>query len=205
MMLLEDRLRINGAVFHSRWKDAQIDFSDPLDITIAETINTNRRRVEIEGFELDVTWVPMPGLTLSADYQYLDWKFPLQLNPLSDELERFVLIYAPRHSAAVNATYVMEPTRFGTLSFNLNAAYNSSAFFTPQNYDRWSGYTLWNGRIRLADIPFAGGEERLEFSLWGKNLTDKEWVTHSTQSQQSLSEMYGMPRTYGVEFVYRYR
>jgi iron complex outermembrane receptor protein len=202
-LFFDRRLRINGAIFKSEWRDAQLDFSDPVIVTLSETINATTGETEIEGLEIDITWVPTAGLTLSADYQYLDWDFPAQRNPLSNQDERFVLIYAPKSTAAVNINYEFSARSFGTLSLNLNATYSDNFYHTSKNFEASGGATLLNARALLADIP-AGGAGTLEMALWGKNLSDEEYVNFSIVTAPSLANAYGTPRTFGIDFTYRY-
>lgn len=201
---LDNRLRANVALFDSTWKDAQIDFSDPVNISISETINARDGNPKIKGAELDLTALLFSGFTASFDYQYLSWNFPNQLNPLSGNFERFVLPQAPKNSASLNLDYELPSFSFGTLGFHADANYTSDYYYTPQNYDKGGSRTLINGRISLSDIPVGLDGGSLQVALWGKNLTDREWVTYSIQSAYSLSKAYGMPRSYGIDVTFRY-
>ncbi len=65
---LDHRLRVNGAIFLERWKDAQYGISGLNGIT--EIINAGR--AEIRGIESEVHWKASDGLTLSGSFTYLD-------------------------------------------------------------------------------------------------------------------------------------
>lgn len=67
---LAHRLRLNGAIFQEKWKDAQFGVAGLNNIT--EIINAGRAK--IKGIEGDVQWRAMPGLTLSASATYLKAK-----------------------------------------------------------------------------------------------------------------------------------
>ncbi len=67
---LDHRLRINGALFYEKWKDAQFGLSGPYAIT--EIVNAGR--AAIKGVEAEVQYVPMDGLTLSTSMTFLDAK-----------------------------------------------------------------------------------------------------------------------------------
>jgi iron complex outermembrane recepter protein len=69
-MWFEHRLRINGAVFFERWKDAQYGITGLNGIT--ELINAGA--AEIRGIEGDVHWAATEALTLSGSVTFLDTK-----------------------------------------------------------------------------------------------------------------------------------
>ena len=67
---LDHRLRLNGAIFQEKWKDAQFGVAGVNAIT--EIINAGRAK--IKGIEADVQWRVGAGLTLSGSATYLDAK-----------------------------------------------------------------------------------------------------------------------------------
>ena len=67
---LDHRLRVNGALFFERWKDAQYGISGVNGIT--EIINAGR--AEIRGIEAEVHWKATDGLTLSGSLTRLETK-----------------------------------------------------------------------------------------------------------------------------------
>jgi iron complex outermembrane receptor protein len=90
-------------------------------------------------------------------------------------------------------------------------AYKDGFVFHPFNnqYDSAEDRTLLNGRISLNDIDVggccrAGGSLRL--SLWGKNLSDEEYRNWGIDfgSLGFAGNVYGEPRTYGLDLVYVY-
>jgi iron complex outermembrane receptor protein len=65
-----NRVRINGALFQEDWDDFQYSFLGQNGLT--EIRNAGQAR--IKGFETDVVWVPVEGLTISAAASWLDAK-----------------------------------------------------------------------------------------------------------------------------------
>ena len=55
-------------------------------------------------------------------------------------------------------------------------------------------------------IHLGGDEGALRVSLWGKNLTDEEYREYGIDfgSLGFAGNVYGEPRTYGLDLVYRY-
>lgn len=66
----DHRLRINGAVFYERWKDAQFAYPGPNAVNVV----INAGRAGIKGAEGEVHWRVTDGLTLSTSFTVLDPK-----------------------------------------------------------------------------------------------------------------------------------
>ena len=66
----DHRLRLNGAVFLERWKDAQFGYAGPNAVTVV----ANAGKAEIRGIEADLHWRVNDGLTLSTSLTVLDAK-----------------------------------------------------------------------------------------------------------------------------------
>lgn len=206
--LLDSRLRFNVAVFSTEYDDFQIGFSDPLNPTFAETINA-ARTVKVAGAEVDMTLVPLPGLTIDLSYTYLDPDHPDQPNPLNNNIEEpFELAQSPHHAGALGIGYEFEPFAFGTLGLHLDLTSTSKYAYSPKNFDFQDSYTILNARVALADIKLGSGDNHsLQLALWGKNLTDEEYRVYAFPVGNpvlSIPAAYGEPRSYGVELQYRY-
>ena len=202
------RARINAAVFTTEYEDLQLDFLDPVNPTILETINADRK-VEIDGIEIDLTVTPLEGLLIDASYSYLDSFIPLQPNPVAGGvLQQFYVPLAPKHAGAMNVEYRFQPWSFGTLSANVGVT-STDDFFYGQlvGEQRTDSYTLWNARVTLADIP-VGNTGSLKLALWGDNLTDEEYIVFAFpigDPAVSIGQAFGDPRTYGVSATYTFR
>ncbi len=198
------RARVNVAAFYSDYEDKQIDFSDPTNITVSETINASET-IEIGGIEIDAVFIPLPGLSLGLQYTYLDVDVPLQFNPLTDAYERFVAPMSPQHAGSLTLDYTFAVTPIGTPLVNVTYIASDEYYFASKNVHRTDAYQLLDGRLSLVDIPLGSLHGSLSVSLWGRNLTDEEWITHSIYTQDvSVSQAFGTPRTYGLEVIYRY-
>lgn len=44
----------------------------------------------------------------------------------------------------------------------------------------------------------------LEVSLWGRNLTDQEYVVRAFENDYYVSAIPGAPRTYGISLAYEF-
>lgn len=206
--LFASRLRFNLAVFSTEYDDFQIGFSDPLNPTFAETINA-AKTTKISGAEMDMTLVPVAGLTIDLSYTYLDPEQPDQPNPLNNNIpERFELAQSPRHAGALAVAYEFEPFSFGTLGLQLGLTSTSKYAYAPKNFDFQDSYTILNGRVTLSEIMLGGGDHHsLQLALWGKNLADEEYRVYAFPVGNpvlTIPAAYGEPRSYGIELQYQY-
>jgi iron complex outermembrane recepter protein len=204
------RARFNTAIWTSNYADYQIDFSDPVDITISETFNASNGNVELWGVEIDFTVIPMDGLTLTFDYNYIHWSLDSQPNPLNPDgpSEEFDIPQAPRHSGTVSVDYEFEPFSWGTLLLHADYIGQSEEHmrFSPKGNQRRDDRNLFNARVTLADLAVGPDAGMLNASLWAKNLTDEDYVVYSITNDGvgSISDAWGEPRSVGVSLVYEY-
>lgn len=202
---LDHRLRINAALFSTDIDNAQLDFPDPAAITVVETINATET-VEIDGMELEVSMVPLPGLVIGLNYTYLDASIPPQPNPLAGgAVQTFVLPQTPEHAGSVTVDYTFPPTSIGTFQAHMDLSVTDEyhyVAFAPQGLD---AYAVLNARLSLTDIDLGNNAGNLEVSLWGKNLFDTEYVVVGFPAGAvAESVAYGTPRTYGLDLTYRF-
>lgn len=204
----ERKARFNAAVFMTDYDDLQLDFLDPVNPTIVETINA-ARKVEVDGLEIDLTVAPLEGLLIGASYSYLDSKMPLQPNPLAGgALQQFFVPLAPKHAGALTVDYRFQPWRFGTLSAHVDMTSTDDYFYVPfVGEQRTNSYTLFNARLTLANIAIGQDAGTLKVSIWGENLTDEEYIVYAFpvgNPAVSIAQAFGDPRTLGVNATYEF-
>lgn len=198
-----DRFRLNASAFKTNYTDMQMDFANPNDIASSETINA-RRKVEVDGLELDITAVPFPGLVVALAYTYLDDTIPLQPNPLSGEVEKFFVTQSPKHAGSLSVDYQFKPWRIGTLTAHLDITSTDSFSYVPFGEQRYDTYSLINGRLTLADIEFSE-HNKFNLSVWGKNLSDEQYIVYAfSVAGASLPQAFGTPRTAGVDITFEF-
>jgi iron complex outermembrane receptor protein len=201
------RARINIALFEAKTSDMQIDFANPQNVAISVTTN-GTNAVRVRGAELDFAAVPWSGSTVGLSYTYLDGHMPNQPNPLNGgQLEHFELTQTPRHASAVTFDQEFIPFNFGTLTAHLDVTSTSPYAYCPKCTQRFDGYTLLNARITLAKIAVTNSKANFSVAIWGKNLTDEEYVVYSLPVGDPLlavDQAFGDPRTAGVDLTFKY-
>jgi iron complex outermembrane receptor protein len=203
---LNDRLLVNLAVFTGDYKDIQLNIQvDPAQPSLVEVLNAGE--AEVRGLEMEVSAVLSAGFTLDVQYGYLDPTFDKIVDGVGNDIkDEFGFVYAPRHSVAVDLNYELPRFPVGVVSGNLNYTWQDDQIssytrtFNDQFYEVPS-YGLLNARLMLSDVNALNGE--MEFALWGKNLGDEEYYLEHNNAIVPFA-IYGEPRSWGVDVVYRY-
>lgn len=220
--LLDRSLRINAALFHLEYTDRQIAQFEA-GSGGASTRIVNAGESTTDGLELDITYIPLPGLKLMLNYGWLDVEYqefitgvvdpvtgfpeqgPNSVRDISDNANEN--LYAPEHTAAFIAEYEFEPWSFGQFSMRADVTYSDEFTFHPQFtlYDRVDDYYLVNARATLADIP-AGKDGRLRIAAWGKNLENKHYREFGIDfgSLGFAVNTYGELRSWGIDVTYEF-
>ncbi|HVW70960.1 MAG TPA: TonB-dependent receptor, partial [Steroidobacteraceae bacterium] len=216
------RLRLNGAVFDTEYKDMQVSQLVGLGFT---TNNAGKSR--IRGVELELDYVPVERLTLGLSGGWLDAKY-LQF-PNCDSLglgqncSGNRLQFTPEWNLGATVDY-RQPLPFGSLVFHADSSSRGDEYSDAVNSDgvrllnngeaSWplkiGGYTLVGGRFGFETPDRAFG-----VYLWGKNLTNKDYdlrrwrypitpAAFGALGAQGIEFVPGQPRTWGVELTYRH-
>ncbi|HEY4548189.1 MAG TPA: TonB-dependent receptor [Pedomonas sp.] len=200
--LLEDRLRLNAALFWTSYDDIQINVqSDPNDVSRTDVLNAGK--ATIKGLELDITARPTRGLSLSLSYAYLDAGYDRILDGSGrDVTDQYHYVNAPKNTIKAGLEYQFPQTAIGSPAFFLDYYFQDKKLSSSTNGNYIVGdYGLLDARITLTDIPVAAGDWSL--ALYGRNLTDKEYYADHFNAG-APSAYFGEPRTYGIEMAVRF-
>ena len=211
--LLDRRLRINAAGFIQRFKgfQEQTVFAPPGGGITSAVFNVDStgktNRVDLNGFEVDVTARPIDALTLTAAYGHVSPKFKSNTQPLNVNK---VITGTPENTFNASANLELPVGATNTLSFFVGYSWQddvefqpNSGFLLPDGTKFGNGasgqkaYGLVDGRITL-DFK----EHDMQVSVYGKNLTNKYYFVGSLDLSGSLGPITafeGNPRQYGVQ------
>ncbi|MBL8652450.1 MAG: TonB-dependent receptor [Sphingopyxis sp.] len=201
--LLGRRLRINAAIFQANYSDIQRTIVQAAPGGAIVSLVTNAARARIRGGELEVTAIPVEGLTLSGsvgvnDAKYLD--FTDVTGDRSNEPFQF-----PKYSYRLGATYAA-PLDFGELRLAVDWTWRSKTQLVGSAIYRDSlnqpAYGLLGARLSL-DIESIGSE----VAIFATNLTNKRYAVSAVQFDNSLgfNSLYaGEPRVIGVQLTTRF-
>lgn len=195
--LLDSSLRVNAAVFYTDYEDLQIVRFGPVPNSDFGTFQTtNVGSAEIQGAEIEITWVITDNLTLDGFYAYLDTEVDdLILEGANGTFDGSgqPLLRAPRNSSSVSLNYTL-PSSIGDFDFRLAFSHQDEQrtdYIDPRILQ--DQVDLWDGRI-----AWTSNDERLEIALWGKNLRDDDYISHMYVIGPGGIGVWGAPRTVGV-------
>lgn len=193
--LMNDRIRLNGALFYTDYDDLQVSGSIDDGSPIPPIATVNAGKAEIAGLEMEFTWAVTQDFQLLANYAYLDTEY----TQLSDTLKQFEgnkLRNAPKHAYNITALYETYLSNGSALSFRYEYIYKDETEQEIQNWDqsRKPDYSLSNFR---AGYTSSGGE--WEVAAWVNNAFDEEYLDHSYYLA-GIGGIYfpALPRTYGM-------
>lgn len=216
--LLDQRLRLNGAVFYYVYKDKQVPQFEA-GSSGASSIISNAGEQDAIGLELDVTMVPTKGWLVQASFGYIDIDINKFVTKPSDPVTGLpagqgnidVADYAkvmatPKENASVLVQYEFPAFSFGQMTLQVDANYNSERYFDPINtlYNSAEEQTLINARATLGGIEIGPGV--FQAAVWGRNLADegyREWGIDFGALGYAI-DSYMAPRMYGIDLVYKY-
>ena len=208
LSLADNRVRLNGAAFFYDFQGLQANF---VRATEASARLQNAGDAEIQGLEVSLDWLPTAALSISAGISLLDSeivKTDVVLPPLDGGPEATIkgneIPNAPQFTFNGRARYTVPVGETLETSLQLDCNYVDSHYLEPNNreYLAEDGYFIANARVSLRsqDSPW-------QVAAWVRNLTDEEYRSSAQDLALALgfSEIVmGMPRTWGVEFEYRF-
>lgn len=201
--LFDRRLRINAAIFQANYSDIQRTIVQASPGGAIVSLVTNAARARIRGGELEVTAIPLDGLTLSGsvgvnDAKYLD--FTDVTGDRSNEPFQF-----PKYSYRLGATYAA-PLDFGELRLSVDWTWRSATQLVGSAIYRDSlrqpAYGLLGARASI-DIESINSQ----IAIFATNLTGKRYAVSAVQFDNSLgfNSLYaGEPRVIGVQLTTRF-
>ena len=220
------RLQTNIAAFFNELGDQQVAqfVAGP---TGAVSIVSNAGQSEYTGLEFEIVAKPMDGVTLDWNMGFVNPEFkeyitsdPGSLLPFdASNVARFG--YVSQTTGAAGIQYDSKPIAAfheGKIQARLEAVWQSKQDFHPAifypsgaadnpnvNATTSDARTIINARIALQDVDM-GSLGLVDFSLWGKNLGDEEYVVQGVDfgALDFATQAFGAPLTAGFEVTLRY-
>ncbi|MCW1429655.1 TonB-dependent receptor [Novosphingobium sp. JCM 18896] len=201
-------ISLNLSAFWYDYKDLQVYVYSP-----PNQFYRNAAAARIKGIDGDITIQAAPGLTLTAGASYVDGKYRSFPDAVVYRPNAFGFGYdtvgldasgrrmqrAPKFTA--NAAISYETTwQAGTFGLYLAGNYNSGLNYDVAANVRQSAYALLDGQLSFSPA----GIEGLRLVVWGKNLTNKDYLASFLGSQFVLGGSYAEPRTYGVRAEFKF-
>lgn len=206
--LADNRLRVNSSIFHYTIHDLLV--SQNIDNV---RITANAAEARYRGADVDIAYVPVDGLTLTAgasyvepiytDYQNATFYRP---NPNGNgTFSAFVgdatgnqIAYSEKFSGSVSADYGWR-TGIGAFALSGVANFHSGAHYDAQELLVQPDYTVVNATAKWTSL-----DERWDVKLWSNNLLNEEYASTLFANTPVMYLNPAAPRTYGVAVRYRW-
>lgn len=206
--LFDRHVRLNVSAFYTDYKDLQVTrFFQPAGTTFGQFITENAGAAEIKGVELEATIRPTTAFEFGGTASMLDARYteftgtPSQV--VTGDFTGNRLRQAPRFSSSAYASYTHDFADGAALGARVTYKYQSLSYYDADNNPITTipAYELVDG-----SVTYTTADQRIDVSVWGKNLGDEEYRTHvfSQRDSRVAFALFGEPRTYGVTLSYNY-
>jgi iron complex outermembrane receptor protein len=219
--LFDRRLRSNLAIFWVSYKNIQDDTGgtltgNPATFGFSQAV-INQGNAKAGGFELENTWVPLRGVTLTGNVGYTNFYYvqasvpqflkneaglpglqpfsrPKFTGTIAGEYESPDLGWRGAHwVAAVNANFASETLLTTFIADSTGKAINPDIVRTATDPFTW----MVNARLALTNIDM--GPAKGEIALWGKNLLNERNITTYVPLGPIGSVIYERAMTFGLD------
>jgi iron complex outermembrane receptor protein len=218
-MFLDRTLRVSGSVYFQRYEDYQVELLNP--VGIGFIIGTDAK-VESKGAELELQWLATEHLSFDGSVSYVRAEFEKYRSGQCTDAQKAALPVNGRGSCTQDMTGKRVNDQ-SPWTWNLNAHYENALLDTGWNWygrgelafrddktdfpslDRQTqedDYLLVNARLGVRSP-----DDRWDVALWGKNLTNREYISQFVQGFDGLfgvQAVRGDQRMLGVNVSFRY-
>ncbi|WP_417491814.1 TonB-dependent receptor [Maricaulis sp.] len=193
-----DTLLANFYLFQSEFDTYQLNTFNGIAFFV-----TSIDGASTQGAEMELLWLPesMPGLTMQGGVTYADAsydEFAATGTPDVDRLSGQNFSLAPEWyasgSVTYNGTFGEDMTWLAHLDARYMSEQNTGSDLDPEKMQE--AYTLFNGRIGIG-----AADETWSLELWGRNLTDEDYVQVGFDGpfqSGSFNAFLGTPRSWGL-------
>jgi iron complex outermembrane recepter protein len=215
---IADRLNVTLAAFHYDYKDIQVF------IYVAPTgFYQNAAKGRVNGVDFDANYEVSRDLKISVAASYIDSKYTeftgasvYEPTPAAACAAQFLpypcgnvqvpvdvtgnqLVNAPKFTAtaAIDWGHDFAAGRFG---INVSGNYNSGFPFDVNDHIHQDRYALLNAELSFAPSALEG----LRLVVWGRNLTNHDYIQSQLATTFADLVSWSPPRTYGVRAEYRF-
>lgn len=208
----DHRLSFDAAAFQIDWNHIQLPDTNPLN---GLTYFSNGSEARSRGVELDATWRPWKGFTVSPNYTYTDAVLTENLPPPSSAVTPLAgLAGDPLPYTAKNAGNLFLQQDF-VISGNLSAYVSGNYSYTGL---RWSGFSTNSPAAPGPRFTLPGyglldlqagfiWSENWRLNLFARNATDKRGIVDATSRNGTVAPLadFTQPRTIGFNVDYNFK
>ena len=194
---LNRTLRWNTAVFDEEYKNLQVQ--QTLGSCLCNVIG-NAASATIRGFETELQYAPVHWFSASVSASYVDPKYNTFVDSTGAVYTGNTMQRTPKVMITAGAEFTTDFLSYpDALKLRLNYKHQGKMFWTPDNFNMEAGYGLLDGRVTFSpeDKPWA-------ISIWGKNITAKDYRTSIIAILGTEISSFGAPRTFGADLSVKF-
>ena len=191
-----NRLRYSVAAFYQDYENFQVDIQN----AAGQIITANAGNASNVGIESDLRWVANDGLTLFANFAYIDANIDGDAENGEFAGNQFRL--QPEFSGALGYIYQQVVAKGTKFISNGTWSYRSSVFFDIENEFEEGSVDLLN-----LSIGVAAEDDNWSIKLSANNLLDNEYLLDARNTGNLFgfpTFIEGAPRTYRLNFAKRF-
>jgi iron complex outermembrane receptor protein len=190
-------LRVNTAVFHSKYKDIQFGLQSCPPPGPAAPCGqvANAGDATVQGIEIEAVARPLAGLQLDASFSYADFEYDRISPSVTSITLAFTAPNMPETKWSVGAQYELSLGDLGSLTPRVDVSYQGEMYANASNTNAFSlvsnyidSYTLANARVTWKD-----GQDKWEASLELTNFTDEYYLLSRADQYTGAGHTDGVP------------
>lgn len=194
----DNTFRLNASLYFMDYKDLQVVRFGPVPGSAFGTFQTtNVGSADVTGLEVDYIWQATENFSLSGYYAYLDSEISgLTLNTPTGtaDFSGLPLRQSPENSFSIIANYDTSIAS-GDLNFRLSFSHVDDQF---NDYPTLTETVIEDADLLDASAKWTSSEGMYEVTLWGKNLGDERYVSHSYRIGPGSIGVWSDPLTVGI-------
>jgi iron complex outermembrane recepter protein len=194
----DNRLVLNTAFFTNVYRDIQLTVigTDNETGNLAARVD-NAGKAVINGTELEVVALPLPGLELSGGVGITAARYVEFKNPGSGaSFSNVKLPNTPAYTFNMSASYTLPVSTLGDLRTRVGWSHTGTkaSDVSDPHFNRVKKHGVLSGRMAF---EFSDGVT--EVALFGDNLLDRRYLGNAVLGVSTALQFYAPPRTYGIE------
>lgn len=193
------KLRLNAAAFYYDYSDLQVFTFNESGLQFIE----NASDAEVSGIELELTALPIPELEISASLGLMNSEYK-DFSTSQGDLSGNQLIGSPEKQFNTVIQYTQD-IPVGSLIYRTDVTYTGNRFYDEN--ERFDLSSEGGDTVVNVKVSYLNHEENLQLSLWSNNVTDEVIIIDAVDvgafGYQNV--WYNMPRTYGLDIIYRFQ
>jgi len=200
-------VRANFAAYRGQYENIQRSTLETIS-GVSQYVTRSAAEGRIQGLEFTGAIVPLPGLTFTGSYSYIDSEYTKVADASAGALlQGSVFPYTPKTKYALGVSWEHSLGQIGDLDLSANLA-SQGSFSTAQNnlarVQSLPGYETVALRAALRQI----GGKPVDVIAFVANATNETYASglqdFYNSSVGSVTYTYGEPRTYGLQVRYSF-